>query len=281
MLSHAATRIVVSAWGKAVPEHARYVFAGLSTRAISTVREIAILLDHGYAYGAKSRWRALSEILVVARVIAMGDRFTATRYKEHRWIILANERAKTGRTEWEANLPSPEVMKRRLVRRFGAEYAGLYGWAARITARRLGVTKPGWQHLQKLARVDEYIDRVHDAHHSVHGADAYGLLGTVEAGSGIFHAGASPHGVLNVARDTIRLFRQTLSAIFNICFKHADARKPSILQGIVEVHLLNLEVDLGWRIMSTNPRVCERYDSAMGDLWSEAMDLLEDDDIDR
>lgn len=271
MLSHAATYLAGSSWGTAVPEHSRYLFAGLSTRAISTVREIAILLDHGYAVGAKSRWRTLSEILVVARVIAQGDRFTATRYREHRWIILAMERARNGQTEWSGDLPTPEVMKRRLVRRFGPEYAGLYGWAARVTSRRLGVTKPGWQHLQQLAGVDEHAGRVQDAHHAVHGADAFGLLGTIDSSSGYFHAGASPQGILDVARDTTRLFRQTLSAVFEICLKCTSARKPQILQGVVEAHLLNLERDLGWRILSTNPEARDRY-LAMIDDWLNAIE---------
>ncbi|WP_167131443.1 DUF5677 domain-containing protein [Paramicrobacterium chengjingii] len=269
MLSHAATHLAGSSWGTAVPEHSRYLFAGLSTRAISTVREIAILLDHGYALGAKSRWRTLSEILVVARVMAQGDRFTATRYREHRWIILAMERARTGRTEWSGDLPTPEVMKRRLVRRFGPEYAGLYGWAARVTSRRLGVTKPGWQHLQQLARVDEHAGRVQDAHHAVHGADAFGLLGTIDFGSGYFHAGASPQGILDVARDTTRLFRQTLSAVFEICLKYTSARKPQILQGVVEAHLLNFERDLGWRILSTNAEARDRYSTTIDDWLNE------------
>lgn len=269
MLSHAAMHLAGSSWGTAVPEHSQYLFAGLSTRAISTVRGIAILLDHGYALGAKSRWRTLSEILVVARVIAQGDRFTATRYREHRWIILAKERARSGLTEWPGDLPSPEVMKRRLVRRFGPEYAGLYGWAARVTSRGLGVAKPGWHHLQQLARVDEHAGRVQDAHHAVHGADALGLLGTIDFGSGQFHAGASPQGILEVARDTTRLFLQTLSAVFEICFKYTSSRKPQILQGVVEVHLLTLESDLGWRILSTNADVLARYSAMINDWLAE------------
>lgn len=269
MLSHAATNLAGLGWGSGVPEHSRYLFAGLATRAISTVREIAILLDHGYALGAKSRWRTLSEILVVARVIAMGDRYTATRYKEHRWVILAMERNKTGQTEWSGDLPSPEVMKRRLVRRFGAEYSGLYGWAARVSARRLGIGKPGWQHLQKLASVEDYTSRVHDAHHAVHGADAFGLLGTVDDISGHFHAGASPQGVLEVARDTTRLFRQTLAAIFEMCLKYTAERKPRIFQGIAEAHLLNLEQSLGWQIIATDAEARARYMTTMNDWFDD------------
>lgn len=268
-LSHAAIHLAGSNWSSTVPEHAQYLFAGLATRAISTVREIAILLDHGYALGAKSRWRTLSEILVVARVIAMGDRYTATRYKEHRWVILAMERSKLGQTEWVGDLPSPEIMKRRLVRRFGAEYSGLYGWAARVSDRRLGISKPGWQHLQKLARVDDYTSRVHDAHHAVHGADAFGLLGTVDVISGHFHAGASPQGVLEVARDTTRLFRQALSAIFEMCLKYTMERRPRILQGTVEAHLFNLEQSLSWQVIATDADARAKYEMKMNDWFSD------------
>lgn len=262
-LSHAATYLAGLNWGSGVPEHSQYVFAGLVTRAISTVREIAILLDHGYALGAKSRWRTLSEILVVARVISMGDRFTATRYKEHRWVILASDRSRTSRTDWSGDLPSPELMKRRLVKRFGSEYSGLYGWAARVSVRRLGIAKPGWKHLQEIASVEEHTWRVYDAHHAVHGADSYGLLGTVDSYSGHFHAGASQQGVLEVARDTTRLFRQTLSAIFEMCLKYTAERKPQILRGTVEAHLLNLEQSLSWQIIGTNADASTEYTTKM------------------
>ncbi|WGW10643.1 DUF5677 domain-containing protein [Saxibacter everestensis] len=280
-LSHAATYLAGSIWKPCVPEHARYLFAGLATRAVSTVREIAILLDHGYQLGAKSRWRTLSEILVVARVIAMGDRYTATRYREHRWIVLAMERRKTGQTAWTGDLPSPEVMRRRLVRRFGAEYSGLYGWAARVTARRLGIGKPGWKDLQALAGVHEHAWRVHDAHHAVHGADALGLLGIIDAGSGHFHAGASGQGVLEVARDTTRLFRQALSAIFEMCLKYSDERKPQILQGIVEAHLFNLEQRLNWKVISTDTHAREEYLTKMNDWFGGVAESSnQQDDVD-
>lgn len=97
-----------------IPKDVRYVFIGLASRAISTFREIAILLDNGYAFGAKSRWRTLSEILVVARVLIAGNRYTATRYKEHRWIMLARNRDRVEDFQWDGDLPTPEVMSRRL-----------------------------------------------------------------------------------------------------------------------------------------------------------------------
>ncbi|GAA1133485.1 hypothetical protein GCM10009651_16450 [Microbacterium natoriense] len=274
-LAHAVVYIAGERWDRAVPRDSRYVFAGLATRAVATMREIAILLEQGYAFGARSRWRTLSEILVVARVLTLGDRYTATRYKEHRWIMLRDQRRKTGYFQWTSDLPTPEVMARRLCRRFGVEYGGMYGWAARLSARELGVAKPGWSHLKTLANVDEHETRVHDAHHSVHGADSLGLLGSVGAGFGTFHAGASSYQVIPVARDSVRLFRQTMSAIFNSCTQFSDARKPLILRGILDGHAFNLEQALGWQVITEDGAQMAHYLSAMKSLFGDVLEVTE------
>ncbi|MCD2496883.1 DUF5677 domain-containing protein [Microbacterium nymphoidis] len=266
---HASVHLVADTWGQGVSESSQYVFSGLVTRAIATMREIAVLLEHGYSSAATSRWRTLSEILVVARVIRLGDRHTASRYQHHRWIVLAGDRAKSRDFEWDGHLPTPEIMKKRLVRRFGADYGGLYGWAARVTARRLGTSRPTWRDLQKLANVGEHASRVLQAHHAVHGADSFGLLGSVDLTSGQFHAGASPHQVIPVAADSTRLFRQTVSALFEICAKYSTARKPQVIQGIVEAHLFNLEQQLMWRVLEQDHHARERYIKTMNKLWDE------------
>ncbi|MEU9806515.1 DUF5677 domain-containing protein [Mycobacterium sp. NPDC050853] len=244
---------------RSVPRDMLYVFSGLATRAISTLREIAILLDSGYAFGAKSRWRALSEILVVARILVAGNRHTATRYKEHRWIILARQRARTQDFQWVGDLPTPEVMSRRLRRRFGDAYGGEYGWAATVTSQRLRQSKPRWRHLLEIAGVDEYESRVQAAHHAVHGADALGLLGTVSGSVGLFHAGGSAQGVLEVAHDSVRLFREVMWALFQNCSKYSTSRKLVIFQGIFEAHAFNCEQNLLRTIISVDVDARNRY----------------------
>lgn len=269
-IAHAVVYRTEGRWARSVPADAQYVFAGLSTRAISTLREIGLLLEQGYSFGARSRWRTLSEILVVARVLALGDRHSFTRYRLHRWIMLKDQRVRTGDSTWVSDEPTPEVMAARLRRRFGKDFDSPYGWAARITFRELRVIRPNWTHLRKLAETDEHDSRVHDAHHAVHGADALGLLGTVDAGYGMFHSGSSASGVLEVTRDSVRLFRQTLWALFEGCLKFSNERRPQILQSIVDGCALNLEENLGWRIVALDPVARDNYLSAISDLLGPA-----------
>ena len=267
-VAQAAVHALGGSWKGSIPEDVEYVLVGLATRAISTLREIAILLEHGYAFGARARWRTLSEILVVARVLVQGDRYTATRYKEHRWIILAEQRRRSGMSAWGGGSPTPEVIVRRLRRRFGDEYGGLYGWAAKVTKRKLGKEKPGWADLVALAKIEEHSSRILEAHHAVHGADSLGMIGTVDLGRGMFHPGGSPQHVLEVSRSSARLFRQTMWDVFDIGIRYTQARKPLILQGIVEAHAFNLEVDLGWRVLSTDPDAREQYFAATSEFWN-------------
>ncbi|MFT2693905.1 DUF5677 domain-containing protein [Clavibacter zhangzhiyongii] len=262
-IGHAAVDIAVRHWPSSVPEDARYVFAGLATRALKTSREIAVLLEHGYADAARSRWRTMSEILVVARVLALGDRYTCTRYKEHRWVAFEKQRRNAGQTDWSGPGPSPEVMKRRLVRRFGPNYGRDLGWAARISAKRLGVERPQWSHLRTLAEVGEHESRINQAHHAVHGQDPLGLLGSVVDDTGAFHAGASLDGVLETGRDSIRLLRQVLLATFDVCLLYGHAPRAQVVASVIEVHLLSLEQDLSWRILLSDPQARARYDSYM------------------
>lgn len=238
---------------RSVPHDVRYVFSGLATRAIATLREIAILLDNGYAFGARSRWRTLSEILVVARVLATGDRDTASRYKEHRWVMIAAERNKLEHRTWESDLPDPEVVVRELARKFGEPYLkGQYGWAAEVAARDLEFTGYlKWHHLEKIAATTDLESRVQVAHHAVH-ADALGLLGAIVDGSGHFHSGASPKDVLEVARDTVHLFRDAMWALFANCVKYSDKRKTQVLQAMIEVHVLNGLIALNHSVMKNS-----------------------------
>jgi hypothetical protein len=255
---------------RAIPADVRYVFVGLASRAISTFNEIAILLDNGYAHGAKARWRTLSEILVVARVLTAGSRHTATRYKEHRWVILARKRERLGQFEWASEYPTPEIMRKRLCRRFGETYGGEYGWAAVVVADRLNHAKPAWWHLTKIAGVDELRSRVLDAHESVHGGDPLGFLGTVADPDGGFHAGPSGHEVLPVARDSVRLFRQVMSELFANYVRFSSTRKPTICEAVLDGHILNLERDLGFRILSSDPGARANFVAAMSNFYTPA-----------
>lgn len=55
-MAQAVAHLLVNHRPSRIPKDVLYVFAGLSTRAIATFREITLLLEHGYAFGAKARW---------------------------------------------------------------------------------------------------------------------------------------------------------------------------------------------------------------------------------
>ncbi|MFC6697033.1 DUF5677 domain-containing protein [Nocardioides daphniae] len=156
------------------PDPVAYAALSLSVRALTVSHEICALLRAGFPQAAMGRWRTLYEVNVVAAVLGVGNRHTATRLNEHRWIMLARDRRHAdGEATWPHDGPTPEEMQERLVRRFGPTYTGRYGWAAEVTRRRLGVAKPQFHHLEKVAALGGRSDRHLAAHHRVH-ADALG-----------------------------------------------------------------------------------------------------------
>lgn len=266
-LAQSAMRLVESDLDKKVPYDVRYVTIGLTIRAISTVREIALLLEHGHAFGAMSRWRTLSEILVVAEVLVAGNRYTATRYIEHRWVMLARERRKTQNLDWDSDLPIPEIKVKQLTRRFGKTFDSEFGWASTVTLKKLGVAKPQWGHLVQIAEIAQFSTRVQHAHHAVH-ADALGFLGTVVDDLMAFHAGASSQQVLEVARDTARLFQAVMWALFNTYAKQSSSSAVRIQRAIVDDHLLSCAIHLSHRLILTDERVRERHNKFWDQLLS-------------
>lgn len=177
---------------------------------------------------------------------------------------MARERQRTGDYSWGEDLPLPEVMSAALCNVFGENYEGEYGWAAELTAQHLNVEKPRWWHLTKIANIDEYQRSIQDAHHSVHGGDAYGLLGTINDATGLFHAGASAEGVLPAALDSVRLFRETMWALFDNCVEYSGGvRKAHVLQSLFDAHALTRSIELGQSMMSVYPSVRENFSDAM------------------
>lgn len=249
-----------AASGRGLHPDVKYVLTGLVTRAIATLNEIEVLLRNGYAQGARSRWRTLYEIVVVSRVLARGNRYTATRYREHSWVMLARERKRTGVYEWPSGGPTPESMRSRLLRRFGKSFDGEYGWAAVVTKRGASGRSPTWPDLVSLAEIDEHVARVQASHHAVHGGDALGLLGTVR--SDAFHAGASPDGVLLAARDTIFLFAQCMESLLSTWWTFSPNKLSESALFLSRVILMDSQMNLGLRVVATIPGARDSYEAA-------------------
>lgn len=109
----------------------------LHIRACRIAEEIITLLEHGFVEAARARWRTMLEVSVTALLIAEGGDPLAERYLDHGIVDRKKElddRDRAGailaggpvralaRREIEAELA-------RAVRRYGAAFRGMHGWA--------------------------------------------------------------------------------------------------------------------------------------------------------
>jgi hypothetical protein len=77
--------------GDGPPQAVQYSAILLLTRLISVGHEISALLRAGFPIGAISRWRTLYELDVISTVLARGNRGTAARFMNNRWIMVAKK----------------------------------------------------------------------------------------------------------------------------------------------------------------------------------------------
>jgi hypothetical protein len=234
-MTHAASLMLSNGGTVAVrvpPDPISYVVSALAVRALSVSHEISALLRAGFPVGARGRWRTLYEIDVVANVLAAGNRGTAARYVNHRWVQLARDREREADAEsWPAKAgPAPDVMRRRLLRRYGSTFGGTYGWAAELARRKLKVKSPVFRDLEEIAQLGGQVSRVHLAHHGVH-ADSFGALLTIDD-SLTFHSGASVDGVAEGCLDAIRALGETWAALLRHWNSYAKDRRVEALRSM-------------------------------------------------
>lgn len=194
------------------PEVVRYATVMLMTRALSVGNEISALVRAGFPVGARARWRTLYELDVVAAILLAGNRGTAARYINHRWVIVAKRHEEFFRSEAEWAPAAPEVLRmaRKFTKRYGEPYQSTYGWAAELAHRRLGVDRPQWRHLVKIANLRGHEGHVAYANRAIH-ADAIGGLLNVDD-SGLFHAGALNGHIASVCLATIRVLGEIIDS---------------------------------------------------------------------
>lgn len=245
----------------------RYVLVGLATRATQTMYESCILIENGFAFGSRAKWRTLLEVAVVLRMLQLGDRHTATRFKEHRWVAAAKLRSKSGYSEWPDGEASPEVIVKRLERRFGREFSQPYGWASNVARKHIGKARPNLSDLVALAGLERHLTRYSGAHQSVHGCDALGLLGSVSLRDGAFHAGASSEGVISAARDAALVFTDTFGLIVGLWHEAAPGPFSLGIKTAFECVSVDVNVNLGLKMLAAD-RVAAA-DFAGG--WSESL----------
>jgi hypothetical protein len=245
-MTHAASLMLndkATLAGRMPPEPIPYAVAALAARALSVSNEICALLRAGFPIGARVRWRTLYEIDVVASVLARGNRSTTARYVNHRWVQLAVDRDRESDPEpWSPESgPSPEVMRRRLVRRYGSTYGGTYGWAAELSRRKLNVKSPAFRHLEEIAELRGHASRVRTAHHGVH-ADSIGALMTVDA-SDMFHSGASTRGTAEGCLESVRVLGEIWDALLRQWNNYARDRRVDVIRSNIDELSLVLQRD--------------------------------------
>lgn len=227
-----------------VPDDVRYVISTLGTRAQATCHEISALLRAGFPSGARARWRTLHEVAVVSSVLMLGNRHTASRFMNHRWVMLARDLDHDTPVSWSsAEGPTPEVMRKRLIRRYGASYAGRYGWAALVTKREIRVARPQWHHLESVARLaDGHRPRVKSAHHSVH-VDSFGGLDLIDA-TGLLHAGARLDGSQPVVWQTLVALAELTDSLIGIWQRYDDGPMVVACRAYADRMLFEFETDV-------------------------------------
>lgn len=191
VFSHRVNRTLVSGpVSKHVPDDVRHAFLELGMRSINVGYEVATLLGSGLRMGAHARWRTLYEIAVVARVLEEGNRWTARRFLHHRYVFAAKgiETIPAVSEGLEGSRRSVVAKRNQALRRYGKAFGTTYGWAAELSKRRLGVDRPQFHHLERLAHLPDYPVIGHYAHHHVH-ADSMG--NSLLHDSGTVHHGAA------------------------------------------------------------------------------------------
>lgn len=242
-VAQACLRITNHRLQAGVPEDVAYVVNTLGVRAQATCHEISALLRAGFPAGAQARWRTLYEVAVTSSVLMLGNRYTAGRFKNHRWVMLARDRDHEPEPVLWPSRPSPEMMRARLAKRYGREYSEPYGWASPVTSRWLNVKRPRWHHLEKVADLaDGHRPRVKQAHHAVH-VDSLGGLDLLDS-SGRLHAGGRVDGARPIVWQTIRAVSEAVDSLLALWERYDAAPLIRASRAYADRLLFELETDI-------------------------------------
>lgn len=176
------------------------VLIALHSRAIQVSNEVLCLLKSGYADGAHARWRTAHEIAVTIDFLAHCSEVTVKKYLEHE--AVESYKAMCQYQEYAENLgiaPFSEreikeikEIKEELAKKYGKEFLGPYGWAA----KKLNIKKPSFYSLESAVGIDHLRPYYRMASHNVH-ANPKGIqfrLG-VSDGAEMFLSGPSNYGL--------------------------------------------------------------------------------------
>jgi hypothetical protein len=116
----------------------------LHAKARQIFSEIVCLLKHGFADGALGRWRALHEVAVVGSLLSARDEELARRFLEFRWVeswkgmrVYQDNASRLGLEPFgEEEVREAKQCYDEMLRRYGTNFRGNYGWAESAVKRR-------------------------------------------------------------------------------------------------------------------------------------------------
>ncbi|MFI7428215.1 DUF5677 domain-containing protein [Micromonospora sp. NPDC049836] len=245
-ITYAATRLLTTGrfqHSKRPPHAVQYAASALLSRAVSVGHEICAMLRAGFPGGAYARWRTLYELDVVAAVLRKGPRGTAARYIDHRWVLVAKKPREyfPDEDEWAQMQPKIEKMAARLIRRYGPNYSNTYGWATEVARRKLGIEKPQFWHLEKIADLKGHSALLAGANHSVH-ADSLGGLLTIDQ-DGILHSGARSDDIHIICALTVKTIGEIADSIIRMWKSYDPSASLDTLVGLYGELSLTLQLD--------------------------------------
>ncbi|MFG3579018.1 DUF5677 domain-containing protein [Micromonospora chersina] len=230
--------------GKAPPpEPVRYAALMLLTRSISVGHEIYAMTRAGFTSGARARWRTLYELCVVAAVLRHGNRGTAARFINHRWVLIAKRPRDYYQSdvEWEESRRAVESKAKSLTRRYGPAYKTTYGWAAELSRRKIGVDKPQFWHLERIAELNWPKHYWTYANHSVHADSLGGLLAVDHDGK--MHSGMRREAIGITCAITVKALGEIAVSVVQMWDHHERSEELRILGGLCTELSMTLQHD--------------------------------------
>lgn len=199
---------------------------GLHARAARTALEVHHLLSGGFPMGALARCRTLHELAVTSIILAKyGVRDDhadlAERFLLHGDVQSWSE-AQTYKTNSAAlgsepfsedDIAALEERRAMLIKQFGPDYSGTYGWAVGIE----GMTKPSFRDLERVAEVDHLRSYYRWASHEVHADSRGSALNVRERGGQSFkQSGYTNYGLAEPGQmAAISLHQVTVSVLLS------------------------------------------------------------------
>ena len=155
----------------------RDALIGIHARALRTGRAVLVLLEHGMADEAYTRWRTLYELSTVAHFLAEHGDEAARMYREHE--VVANKQRIDNSLEWNSPLGTTDERRdverdyNNLIQKYGESFKRPYGWKSRFL---VSVKNPRFVDLERAVRGKQLVPPYKESSLQVHGGRA-GLLG--------------------------------------------------------------------------------------------------------